>query len=86
MSDHPRQKRRPWLSLIICLLLLAGLAWAFGRVGAAHTARLEADAALRARLAALTEERDALSALLELPPCAARARLRHAAPLGTEAP
>ncbi|MBD5417772.1 MAG: trypsin-like peptidase domain-containing protein [Desulfovibrio sp.] len=82
MSDDSPQKARPWLPLLVSLLLLAALIWACQRVWAEHTARLEADAALRARLATLTEERDALSALLALEPCAAKAKLHPAAPAG----
>lgn len=80
MSDNPPKKARPWLPLILSLLLLAAVAWVCQLVWAGHTERLEADAALRARLAALTEERDALAALLALEPCAAKARLRPAEP------
>lgn len=80
MSDDSPQKARPWLPLLVSLLLLAALVWACQRVWAEHEARLEADAALRARLAALAEERDALSALLALPPCAAKAKLQPAEP------
>ncbi|MDE7370219.1 MAG: serine protease [Desulfovibrio sp.] len=82
MSEDSTQKARPWLPLLVSLLLLGALVWACQRVWAEHEARLEADAALRARLATLTEERDALSALLALPPCEAKAKLQPAAPAG----
>ena len=87
MSDTAREKPRPWLPLALTLLLLAALVWACHSVWAAHQARLAEDAALRARLAALTGERDALSALLALEPCAAKAKLEAAtAPAPDPAP
>lgn len=90
MSDDTTRKTRPWLPLLVSLLLLAALLWACQRVWAEHNARLEADAALRARLTALTQERDALGALLTLPPCTAKEKLHgaepQAAPAAPQAP
>lgn len=75
MSKTAREHPRPWPPLLLSLLLLAALVWACHSIWAAHQARLETEAALRDRLAALTGERDALAALLGLEPCAAKAKL-----------
>ena len=79
MSENARQKSGSRLPLVLSLLLLAALAWACWSIWAAHEARLAADAELRDRLSTLTGERDALSALLALEPCEARAKLDAAA-------
>lgn len=80
MSENAREKSGSRLPLVLSLLLLAALAWACWSIWAVHEARLAADAELRDRLASLTGERDALSALLALPPCEAKAKLDAAAP------
>ncbi|MDE7241749.1 serine protease [Desulfovibrio sp.] len=84
MSENAREKSGSRLPLALSLLLLAALAWACWSIWSAHEARLAADAELRARLAALTGERDALSALLALDPCQAKAKLDAAAPPAAE--
>lgn len=80
MSENAREKSGARLPLALSLLLLAAIAWACWSVWAAHEARLAADAELRARLASLTEERDALAALLALEPCEAKAKIDATAP------
>lgn len=77
MNTNTTGRRRwgAWLPLALSVLLLAGLGWACQRIWAAQAARLEADAAARARLAALDDEREQLAALLALEPCAAREKL-----------
>ncbi|MBD5647822.1 MAG: trypsin-like peptidase domain-containing protein [Desulfovibrio sp.] len=80
MSENAREKSGSRLPLVLSLLLLAALAWACWSIWAAYEARLAADAELRDRLASLTQERDALSALLALPPCEAKAKLNPTAP------
>lgn len=77
MKTNTTGRRRwgAWLPLALSVLLLAGLGWACQRIWAAQAARLEADAAARARLAALDDEREQLAALLALEPCAARKKL-----------
>lgn len=80
MSENAREKSGSLLPLVLSLLLLAALAWACWSIWAAHEARLAADAELRDRLASLTGERDALSALLALEPCAAKAKIDATAP------
>ena len=85
MSENAREKSGSQLPLVLSLLLLAALAWACWSIWASHGARLAADAELRDRLMSLTQERDALSALLALPPCEAKAKLDATAP-AAEAP
>ncbi|WP_297049274.1 S1C family serine protease [uncultured Desulfovibrio sp.] len=77
MNTNTTGRRRwgAWLPLALSVLLLVGLGWACQRIWAAQAARLEADAAARARLAELNDERDRLAALLTLAPCAAREKL-----------
>ena len=77
MNTNTTGRRRwgAWLPLALSVLLLVGLGWACQRIWAAQAARLEADAAARARLAALDDEREQLAALLALEPCAAREKL-----------
>ncbi len=88
MNTNTTGRRRwgAWLPLALSVLLLAGLGWACQRIWAAQAARLEADAAARARLAALDDEREQLAALLALEPCAAREKLDAAATPASAAP
>lgn len=88
MNTNTTGRRRwgAWLPLALSVLLLVGLGWACQRIWAAQAARLEADAAARARLAALNDEREKLAALLELAPCAAREKLDAAAAPASTAP
>lgn len=88
MNTNTTGRRRwgAWLPLALSVLLLVGLGWACQRIWAAQAARLEADAAARARLAALNDEREKLAALLELAPCAAREKLDAAAAPASAAP
>ena len=84
MSENAREKSGSRLPLVLSLLLLAALGWACWSIWAAHEARLAADAELRDRLMSLTQERDALSALLALPPCEAQAKIDAKAPAPAE--
>lgn len=88
MNTNTTGRRRwgAWLPLALSVLLLVGLGWACQRIWAAQAVRLEADAAARARLAALNDEREKLAALLELAPCAAREKLDAAAAPASAAP
>lgn len=88
MNTNTTGRRRwgAWLPLALSVLLLAGLGCACQRIWAAQAARLEADAAARARLAALDDEREKLAALLALEPCAAREKLDAAAAPASAAP
>lgn len=82
MSEKPRGNTGTWLPLALSFFLLVGLGWACQCIWAAHSTRLEAAAVQRTHLAALTEKRDALTALLTLEPCAAKAKLNATATLG----
>lgn len=75
MNEAPRQRKFPWPALLLSLLLLLGIGYAVQSIWAAHAARLEENTLMRTRLDSLTKERDALSALLGLEPCQAKAGL-----------